>query len=235
MHAPLFLGRHFADDLIILAVRWYLRFSLSYRDLEELLQERGVVVDHTTLWRWVQRYAPALEQRLRAHLKPTGACWHVDETYIRAAGKWVYLYRAVDETGATVDFFVSEQRDIHAAKLFFRRALERAQHPAPQEIRVDGNPTYPIAVRALQREERLPATTRWRCLASGNNRIEQDHRAVQRRVQAKQNFRSLAGAKCTLAGYEAIHMIRKGQANGCERGQVAAQVSLMQTLLTAAA
>lgn len=234
VHASLFRGRHFADEVITLAIRWYLRFSLSYRDLEELLRERGVAVDHTTLWRWTQSYAPQLERRLRPHLRPTGRRWHIDETFVRASGEWVYLYRAVDETGATVDFFLAPQRSVRKAKLFFRRALSAPARPVPSELIVDGNPTYPIAVRALQRESQLPKHVRWRCRAHSNNWIEQDHRAIQRRVRAKQSFRSWQGAKCTIAGYEAIHMIRKGQVPTCPRGDVAAQAQLVHSLLTQA-
>jgi IS6 family transposase len=231
VHAPLFRHRHFADDVIILAVRWYLSFSLSYRDVEELLRERGVAVDHTTIWRWIQQYAPELGRRLRSRLGKTGQRWHVDETYVRVAGKWTYLYRAVDEHGATVDFFLSEDRDVRSAKLFFRHALETLKRPIPDEIVADGNPTYPIAVRALQREGILPTGTRWRCPAHGNNRVEQDHRAVQRRLKAKQSFRSLAGAKCTVAGYEAMYMLRKGQVNTCARGNVTKQIETITQLL----
>jgi IS6 family transposase len=122
-HAPLFRGRHFADDVITLAVRWYSRYSLSFRELEDLLRERHIVVDHTTLWHWVQRYAPELDKRLRSQLRPTGRRWHIDETYVRVGGEWVYLYRAVDETGATVDFLLAQQRSVRQAKWFFRHAL----------------------------------------------------------------------------------------------------------------
>jgi transposase, IS6 family len=235
VHAPLFRGRHFADEVITLAVHWYLRFSLSYRDVEELLRERGMAVDHTTVWHWVQRYAPELERRVRRHCAPIGRKWHLDETYIRAAGEWVYLYRAIDETGATVNFFLSRERSARAARFFLKRALERPERPVPLELVVDGNPTYPIAVRSLQREGKLPRETRWRCQKKSNNLLEQDHRAVQRRVKAKQNFQSVAGARCAIAGYEAIHMIRKGQVRTCLHADVTAQVCLVHQLLTQAA
>src|SRR6202158_5355245 len=108
----LFKWRQFDPEVILLAVGWYLRFSLSYREVEELLAERGLLVDHVTVWRWVQRYAPELERRLRSRLKPTNDSWRVDETYVRVKGKWVYLYRAVDSTGATIDFLLSAKRDL---------------------------------------------------------------------------------------------------------------------------
>src|ERR1017187_3315994 len=143
-HAPLFRGRHFPDDLIILAVRWYLRYSLSYRDLQELLAERGVAVDHTTIWRWVDHYGPELDQRLRPYLRPTGTNWRMDETYVRVCGEWTYLYRAVDSQGATVDFYLSGARDVRAAKLFLRKAMADAQRVDPEgDVFVPGCPPRP--------------------------------------------------------------------------------------------
>jgi IS6 family transposase len=112
-----------------MAVGWYQRFSLSYRDVEELLRERGMAADHVTVWRWVQRYAPELDRRLRSHRKPTNKSWRVDETYIRVKGKWAYLYRAVDSAGASIDFLVSAHRDAAAAKRFFQKALCSPNHP----------------------------------------------------------------------------------------------------------
>jgi transposase, IS6 family len=133
-----------------MAVGWSLRFSLSYRDVEELLVERGLAADHVTVWRWVQRYAPELERRLRAHLKPTNKSWRVDETYVRIKGKWCYLHRAVDSTGATIDFRLSTKRDAAAAKRFFQKALASSGHPTPRVINVDKCPPYPAAVEQLK-------------------------------------------------------------------------------------
>ena len=130
----LFKGRHFQDEIIVLCVRWYLRFSLSYRDLEELMAERNLSVDHTTVWRWVQRYAPELNKRIRRKVKPTNGSWRTDETYVRVAGRWTYLYRAVDSTGATIDFLLSETRDMGAARRFFQRALAAPGRPRPRVI-----------------------------------------------------------------------------------------------------
>jgi transposase-like protein len=233
-HAPLFRGRHFPDDIITLAVRWYLRYSLSYRDLEELLAERNVAVDHTTVWRWVDRSAPELDQRIRRHLRPTATSWRVDETYIRVGGEWTYLYRAIDSEGATVEFYLSPSRDVAAAKLFLRKAMADPRRVAPEEMVIDGNPTYPIAVRALQREDVLPHSCRWCCSREDNNLIEQDHRAIQRRADAKQHFRSFAGASHTIAGYETIHMLRKGQVDGCQRSDAVGQARFVHTVLTLA-
>jgi IS6 family transposase len=133
----LFKWRQFEPEMILLAVGWCLRFSLSYRDVEELLAERGLRADHVTVWRWVQRYASELERRLRSRLNSTNDSWRVDETYIRVKGKWVYLYRAVDSTGATIDFLLSAKRDTAAAKRFLAKALGGANHPHPRVINTD--------------------------------------------------------------------------------------------------
>src|ERR1700758_1395285 len=146
----LFKWRQFEPEMILLAVGWYLRFSLSYRDVEELLAERGLSMDHVTVWRWVQRYAPELERRLRRHLKPTNDSWRVDETYVRVKGKWVYLYRAVDSAGATIDFLLSAKRDAAAAERFLTKALGGENHPAPRVINTDEYAGYPPAIAGLQ-------------------------------------------------------------------------------------
>jgi transposase, IS6 family len=135
--AALFKWRQFEPEVILLAVGWYLRFSLSYREVEELLAERGLHADHVTIWRWVQRYAPEMERRLRSRLKPTNDNWRVDETYIRVRGKWCYLYRAVDSSGATIDFLLSAKRDAAAAERFLAKALSGVNHPSPRVINTD--------------------------------------------------------------------------------------------------
>ncbi len=229
--SPLFRGRHYRDEVIVLCVRWYLRFSLSYRDVEELARERGFGVDHVTIWHWVQRYAPELDKRLRPHLKPTGRSWRVDETYVKVKGRWAYLYRAVDSTGQTIDFLLTAKRDLHAAKRFLQKALRAAGHPAPRVINVDRNPAYPAAVEQLQAEGSLRQRCRLRQCRYLNNRIEQDHRATKRRVKASGGFRSFPSAWRTIRGYEAVHMIRKGQARWVDRADAARQAQLVATLL----
>ena len=141
----LFKWRQFEPEVILLAAGWYLRFSLSYRDVEELLAERGLHADHVTVWRWVQRYAPEIQRRLRSRLRPTNDSWRVDETYIRVKGKWVYLYRAVDSTGATIDFLLSAKRDAAAAERFLNKALRGENHQAPRVINTDEHAGYPIS------------------------------------------------------------------------------------------
>src|SRR5271168_1357669 len=208
----LFKWRQFEPEVILMAVGWYLRFSLSYRDVEELLAERGLSVDHVTVWRWVQRYAPELERRLRWHLKPTNDSWRMDETYVRVKGKWVYLYRAVDSSGATIDFLLSANRDAVAAERFLAKALSGANHTAPRVINTDKHAGYPPAIVQLKAAGALEENCRHRPVQYLNNVLEQDHRAVKRGVNASQHFRSFWAAWRTIAGYEAIHMIRKGQA-----------------------
>src|ERR1700722_17538776 len=202
----LFKWRQFEPEVILLAVGWYLRFSLSYRDVEELLAKRGLHADHVTVWRWVQRYAPELERRLRSRLKPTNKSWRVDETYIRVKGKWTYLYRAVDSAGASIDFLLSARRDAAAAKRFLQKALRGLNHPTPRVINVDRNPSYPAVVEALKSEGMLHRRCRLRPVQYLNNILEQDHRAIKRRVRASQGFRSFYR---TIQGYEAMHAIRK--------------------------
>ena len=208
----IFKWRQTAPELILCAVRWYLRYSLSLRDVEELLAERGLAADHTTIWRWVQRYGPELEQRLRRHLKPSNKSWRVDETSIRVKGRWCYLYRAIDSTGATIDFLLSALRNAATAERLFRKALSDPSHPQPRVINTDKARLYDSAIAAVKAE----GTLRWRCrhrpVQYLNNVLEQDHRAIKRRVKAKQHFREFRAARRTLEGYEAMHMIRKGQA-----------------------
>jgi transposase-like protein len=230
-HRELFRKRRFPDQTILVAVRWYLRFSLSLRDVECLMAERGVNVDHTTIWRWIQRYAPEFEKRLRSKLRCTGRCWRVDETYVRIAGEWRYLYRAVDAAGQTIDFLLSPTRDAEAARLFFRKATHEIRHLSPSEIVSDGNPTYPLVIAELQRERVLRTHCRHRCSRYLNNAVEQDHRGIKRRIVPKQWFRSWDGACNAIAGYEAMHMLRKGQVPWAERQNAVAQMALFESLL----
>src|ERR1700757_4487029 len=159
--AELFEGRHFDRDVVILCVRWYLRFKLSLRDLVEMMVERGLSMAHTTIMRWVQRYAPEFEKRWRRFARAVGRSWRVDETYVKIRGKWCYLYRAVDRAGRTVDFRLSVTRDVAAAKAFFRRAIKRQQRP-PQTITLDGYAASHRAVRELKADGSLPTETKLR-------------------------------------------------------------------------
>ena len=135
----LFKWRHYESEIILLCVRWYLGYALSYRDLEEMMNERGLSVDHTTIYRWVQAYAPELEKRIRPHLRLTNDSYRVDETYIKVKGAWKYLYRAVDSTGQTIDFMLSARRDKRAAKRFFRKMLKAAKALLKNKLMISRN------------------------------------------------------------------------------------------------
>src|SRR5262249_1006003 len=155
----LFKWRHHESEIILLCVRWYLRYALSYRDLEEMMEERNLTVDHTTIYRWVQAYAPELEKRSRPHLRPTTDSYQVVETYARIQGKWYFLYRAVDSTGQTIDFMLSAKRDARAAKRFLYKMLRLPKHSSPRVINVDQNRSYPPAVEELKEEGVLSFAT----------------------------------------------------------------------------
>jgi IS6 family transposase len=206
-----FKGRHFASDVILWALRWYLAFPISYRDVALMLSDRGVAVDHTTIFRWVQAYATTLEQRVRRHLRSCTGSWRVDETYIKVKGVWTYLYRAVDSLGQTIDFLLSVRRDAAAARRFFRKALAQPHTRNPRTITVDKNPAYPKAVAEMKRAHQLWRCSRLRQCKYLNNIVEQDHRRIKRLVRPGLGFGGLRTARRTLAGYETMAMIRKGQ------------------------
>jgi transposase-like protein len=225
-----FKWRHFEGEMILLCVRWYLRYALSYRDVEELARERGLSVDHTTVYRWVQRYAPELDRRCRPSLRATNDSYRVDETYIKIKKRWYYLYRAVDSTGATLDFMLSSTRDADAAERFFRRVLRASHTLTPRVITVDKNAAYPVAFDALQHDNTLPETCRLRQCKYLNNMIEQDHRFIKRRVNPGLGFGTFSNAQQTIQGYEAMHMLRKGQLEGIAKGDVLTQNQVINQL-----
>jgi IS6 family transposase len=230
-----FKGRHFASEVILWALRWYLAFPISYRDLASMLSDRGVAVDHTTLFRWIQAYARTLEKRIRRHLLPCTGSWRVDETYIKVKGVWSYLYRAVDSLGQTIDFLLSGRRDAAAAKRFFRKALAQPHTVNPRTITVDRNPAYPKAAAEMKRTGDLWRFSRLRQCKYLNKIVEQDHRRIKRLVRPGLGFGSLPTARRTLAGYEAMAMIRKGQVHGIGGHDMAAQAAFVAGLFKVAA
>jgi IS6 family transposase len=249
-----FKWRHFQPDMILLCVRWYLRYALSYRDLEEIMAERGFSVDHTTIFRWVQHSAPEREKRCRPHLKACNDSWRVDETYIKIKKVWFYLYRAVDSTGDTIEFFLSPMRDSEAAKSFFCKALastarsvsqarpiaEQAQSmvltdtttitSTPRVINVDKNAAYPKAIAELKATGVLPQHVELRQVKYLNNLIEQDHRFMKRQVKPGMGFFSFETAWRTLQGFEIMNMLRKGQLQGVNKGNIRGQIALVNKL-----
>ena len=198
------------------------------------MAERGLTVDHVTIWRWVQRYAPVLNQRIRREIRRPNRSWRVDETYVKVAGRWAYLYRAVDSAGETIEFMLSPNRDLIAANLFLRLALCSAA-PHPRVINVDGHPAYASAVAALQQTGELGRSCRCRTAPYLNNIIEQDHRFIKKRITASLGFRSVDGACRTIAGYEAMHAIRKGQVRWVAKGDAVAQRQFIHTIFGIAA
>jgi transposase, IS6 family len=171
-----FAGFRFPPDVIVLAVRSCLRFGLSYRDVEELLAKRGVEVDHVTVYRWVQRFTRLLAEATRPCRHAVGDRWFVDETYVKVAGRWRYVYRAIDQFGQAIDVFVSPQRDARAARRFLERAID-ATRITPSEVVTDRAPTYPTVL-----DELLPAA--WhRTDQCANNRIEADHGVLKSRLR----------------------------------------------------
>lgn len=213
----MFKGRHFDRSVILLCVRWYLAYSLSLRDLEEMMAERGVQVDHATIHRWTVHYTPLLLEQFNRCKRPVTGKWHVDETYIKVRGQWRYLYRAIDSNGDTVEFWFSERRNLTAAKRFLRKALKR--HGRPERIVIDGSQTNREAILSCDATNQLEDRSgrklkpiRIRQSAYLNNRIEQDHRAIKRRVRSMLGFKSTTAARVILSGIEMVHMMRKGQA-----------------------
>ncbi len=213
----MFKGRHFDRSVILLCVRWYLAYNLSLRDLEEMMAERGISVDHATIHRWTVHFAPLLLEQFNRRKRAVTGKWHIDETYVKVRGQWRYLYRAIDSNGDTVEFWFSERCNLTAAKRFLRKALKR--HGRPERIVIDGSQTNREAIVSCDTADRLQDQARRelkqiriRQSAYLNNRIEQDHRAIKRRVQRMLGFKSEASARIILGGIEMVHMMRKGQA-----------------------
>ena len=202
-----FKGHRFEQDIILTSVRWYLAYPLSYRNLEEMMAERGVDVDHSSVDRWVQKFTPQLEAAFRKGKKrPVGTRWRMDETYIKIKGQWKYLYRAVDRDGQTIDFLLTAHRDKKAARRFFKKALR--QHGLPDKVTIDKSGAHTAAIEALKEETGHAIEIRQNKYL--NNLVEQDHRAVKRIVRPMLGFHAFRSARVTLQGIELMHMIKKG-------------------------
>ncbi|WP_184040407.1 IS6 family transposase [Paraburkholderia sp. Cpub6] len=198
---------HYPLDVILLCVRWYLAYSLSLRNLEELMAERGFEMDHSTVHRWVIKLVPLFDKAFRQHKRPIGKSWRMDETYIKAGGQWKYLYRAVDKAGNTVDFLLRAHRDKAAARRYFEKAID--QNGEPQTITVDQSGANLAALQAINAERQTPIKIRQ--IKYLNNIVEQDHRAIKRVIKPMMGFKNFRCARVILSGIEVMHMIRKGQ------------------------
>ncbi len=202
-----FKGRHFKQTLILQSVRWYCAYSLSYRDIEEIMQARGFEVDHSTLQRWVVHYSPILEKVFQQKKKQAGKRWRLDETYIKVKGKWKYFYRAVDKQGNTIDFLLTAKRDRKAAKRFLKKAIKR--NGKPSLINIDKSGANKAGIKQFNQEYNKRIKIR-QCKYL-NNIVEQDHRRIKRITRPMMGFKEFHSAQRTLAGIEVMAMIKKGQ------------------------
>ena len=200
-------GMRFPIDIILVCIRWYAAYPLSYRHLEEMMEERGVFVDHSSINRWAIRFLPLLEEVFRKHKRAVGASWRMDETYIKVKGTWKYLYRAVDKDGKTVDFLLTARRDKAAALRFFEKAMKASG--VPEKVTMDKSGANKAAMDEINGSRETPVIVRQ--VKYLNNIVEQDHRAIKRVTKPMLNFKSFRAAKNVLAGIELMHMIRKGQ------------------------
>ena len=200
-------GMRFPKEIILLCIRWYAAYPLSYRNLEEMMEERGVHVDHSSVSRWTVKFLPMLEKIFRKHKCPAGGSWRMDETYIKVNGQWKYLYRAVDKEGATIDFLLRARRDTATATRFFEKAMR--QNGDPEKVAMDKSGANKAAMDAINQDRNVPIEVRQ--VKYLNNIIEQDHRFVKRVTKPILGFKSFRTASAVLAGIELMHMIRKGQ------------------------
>ncbi|WP_075794672.1 IS6 family transposase [Massilia putida] len=202
-----FKGMRFPVDVILVCIRWYAAYPLSYRHIEEMMGERGVSVDHSTINRWAIRFLPVIEKLSRQHKRHIGTSWRMDKTYIKVKGTWCYLYRAVDKEGKTVDFLLTAHRDVSAAKRFFAKAIR--ENGVPNKIAMDKSGANKAAMDEINGGTAVPITVRQ--VKYLNNIVEQDHRAIKRLTRPMLGFKSFCAATNVLAGVELMHMIRKGQ------------------------
>jgi transposase-like protein len=217
-----FNGAHFPKEVILMGGRWYVAYPLSTRHVEELMAERGVQVDHSTINRWVIKYSPQLEEAFHRRKRPVWVSWRLDETYIKVKGEWKYLYRAVDTHGQTIDFLLTEHRDKEAALRFLKKAIRR--NGLPETITIDGSDANEAAIKSYNEEHSTAIIIRQ--VKYLNNIVEQDHRAVKRVTRPLLGFKSFAAAQATLVGIELMPMIKKRQlvAGEEDKGRTAAEL-----------
>ena len=206
---------HYPLEVILRCVRWYSAYALSLRHLEEMMAERGIFVDHSTVHRWAIKLLPVLEKAFRRSKRKVGRSWRMDETYIRVRGEWKYLYRAVDKAGDTVDFLLQAHRDKAAARRFFEQAVER--NGSPEKVTIDKSGSNVAALEAMNVGRRKRIVVRQ--VKYLNNIVEQDHRAIKRRTRPMLGFKDFRCARILLSGIELMHMIRKGQMKDAGRAQ----------------
>ena len=206
-----FKWKHFEGEIILWLVRWYCRYALSYKDLKEMAAERGLFVERSTIFRWVQEYAPEINKRMKPHLKMTCDSWKIDETYVKIKGKWHYLYRAIDKQCDTLDWMLSNQRNKKAAKRFFKKLPGNKHTVDPRVINVDKSPTFPPALSELQAANDAPSKTKLRAVKYLNNSMENDHKCTKSKSRYRQWYQSFSTARNTLDGMESLRALQKGQ------------------------
>lgn len=209
---PHFKGFCSSPSVIMLFVYMKCRFSLSYRELEEMMMIRGASIDHATLQRWVKRFVRLIDTRVRKRKRPTNGSWRMDETYIKINGKWVYLYRAIDKFGDTIDFLLRARRDAVAAKAFFRKAFK--ENGTPDKVNVDKSGSNKAALDSFNKDRPKDEQIEIRQNKYLNNIVEQDHRFIKKRTRPMLGFKNFFSAKETISGIENIRMIQKGQILG---------------------
>ena len=216
---------HYPLEIMLTCVRWYAAYPLSLRHIEEIMAERGVVVDHAPVHRWAIKILPVLAAVFRRHKRPVGTSWRMDETYIKVAGQWKYLYRAVDRDGNTIDFLLRANRNHAAARSFFEQAI--GLHGVPEKITIDKSGSNTAAIQSIRADS--GADIEMRQSKYLNNIVEQDHRAVKRIVRPMLGFKSFRCARALIAGIETIHMIKKGQLDGSQ-GQASSAAAKFYSL-----
>lgn len=207
---------HYPLEVMLTCVRWYVAYPLSLRHIEEMMQERGVFVDHVTVHRWAIKVLPVLTAVLRRRKRPVGRSWRMDESYIKVSGQWKYLYRAVDHDGDTVDFLLTAKRDFAAARRFLECAINL--HNIPEKITIDKSGANTAAIESVKADACVDILMRQNKYL--NNIVEQDHRAIKRITRPMLGFKSFWSARVIIAGIETMHMIRKGQMD-CPGGSTA--------------
>src|SRR5665811_650830 len=216
---------HYPLEVMLTCVRWYVAYPLSLHHIEEMMQERGVFVDHSTVHRWAIKMLPVLVAVFRRRKRPVGSSWRMDETYIKVAGQWKYLYRAVDREGDTVDFLLTARRDLAAARIFLERAINL--HDLPEKITIDKSGANTAAIESVKAD--TYAEIQLRQSKYLNNIVEQDHRAIKRITRPMLGFKSFWSARIVIAGIETMHMIRKGQLD-CPAGSTASAADQFYSL-----
>ena len=221
-----FKGARFPKEVILMGVRWYVAYPLSTRHVEELMEERGVDVDHSTINRWTIKYSPLLEEVFHLRKRPVWVSWRMDETYVKVKGQWRYLYRAVDKTGQTIDFLLTEERDKQAAKRFLTKAIRR--HGVPETITIDGSAANEAAIKSYNAEHGTAIAVRK--VKYLNNIVEQDHRGVKRITRPMLGCKAFDAAQATLVDIELMHMIKKRQLVVKERNEGLTAAELFYSL-----